>query len=42
MSESIVSRGSTATPKLMLIRRCAEKPVVKVSEIEKGLAKKVR
>ncbi|MBT5218096.1 MAG: tyrosine-type recombinase/integrase [Woeseia sp.] len=40
-SESIVSRGRTETPNLMLIRQRNEKTVGKVSEMKKGLAKKV-
>ncbi|MDH3338782.1 MAG: tyrosine-type recombinase/integrase [Gammaproteobacteria bacterium] len=36
-AESIVSRGRTESPNLMLIRRCEEKTVGKVSEIKKGL-----
>lgn len=40
-SESIVSRGRTETPNLMLIRQRSEKTVGKVSEIKKGLTKKI-
>jgi len=40
-SESIVSRGRTETPNLMLIRQRNEKSVGKVSEMKKGLAKKI-
>jgi len=40
-SESIVSRGRTETPNLMLIRQRNDKTVGKVSEIEKGLTEKI-
>jgi len=40
-SESIVSRGRTEMPNLMLIRQRSEKTVGKVSEIKKGLTKKI-
>ncbi|RLA52578.1 MAG: site-specific integrase [Gammaproteobacteria bacterium] len=40
-SESIVSRGKTETPNLMLIRQRNEKSVGKVSEMKKGLAMKI-
>ncbi|MDH3428962.1 MAG: tyrosine-type recombinase/integrase [Gammaproteobacteria bacterium] len=40
-SESIVSRGRTETPNLMLIRQRSEKTVGKVSEMKKGLTKKI-
>jgi hypothetical protein len=40
-SESIVSRGRTETPKLVLIRQRGEKTVGKVSEMKKGLTKNI-
>jgi hypothetical protein len=40
-SESIVSRGRTETPNLMLIRQRSGKTVGKVSEMKKGLTKKI-
>ena len=40
-SESIVSRGRTEMPNLMLIRQRSEKTVGKVSEMKKGLTKKI-
>ena len=40
-SESIVSRGRTETPNLMPIRQRSEKTVGKVSEMKKGLTKKI-
>lgn len=41
-AESIVSRGRVETPNLMLIRRCEEKTVGKVSENKKGSVEKAR
>ena len=40
-AESIVSRGRTETPNLMLIGHGAEETVGKVSEIKKGLTGKI-
>ncbi len=40
-TEAIVSRGRTETPNLMLIRQRTKKGVGKVSEIKKGLTKKL-
>ena len=40
-AESIVDRGKIESPNLMLIRRRSDKTVGKVSEMKKGLAKKI-
>ncbi len=40
-TEAIVNRGRTETPNLMLIRQRTKKGVGKVSEMKKGLTKKI-